>query len=75
MNNYPKHRQPIFLYSIWRNGDDRLMILDGTADECCKVLGIPKKTFYEELSRTGGKGKKYTIKKIRYKDAMRESGA
>ena len=70
-----KHRFPKYLYSIWRNEDDQLLILDGTSEQCCEILGIPKKTFYEELSRTGGKGKKYTIQKIRYKDAMRESEA
>ena len=70
-----KHQHPKILYSIWRNLDDQLIILDGTADECCALLGIPRKTFYEELSRTGGNGKKYTIKKILYEDAMRESEA
>ena len=70
-----KHKHPKVLYSIWRNLDDQLVILDGTAEECCALLGIPRKTFYEELSRTGGNGKKYTIKKILYEDAMRESEA
>lgn len=70
-----KHKHPKVLYSIWRNRDDKLLILDGSADECCALLGIPRKTFYEELSRSGGNGKKYTIKKILYEDAMRESEA
>ena len=60
------------LYSVWRNSDDRLLILDGTSDECARVLGITQRSFVERLSRTGGNSKEYTVRKIRVEDAERE---
>lgn len=35
-----------FLYSVWRNRDDKLMILDGTADECAEAMGCTRQNFY-----------------------------
>lgn len=43
-----------FLYTVWRNSDDRLMILDGTADECAQAMNIQRGTFYIYLSRGCG---------------------
>lgn len=60
------------LYSIWRNSDDRLLILDGTVEECSKVLGITMRSFVERLSRVGGDQKMYTIRKIRREESERE---
>ena len=34
-----------FLYSVWRNSDDQLMILDGTTEECCRRLHVKKASF------------------------------
>ena len=67
-----KGRKPETLYSVWRNSDDTLLILDGTAEECSKVIGITMRTFVERLSRVGGDQEKYTIRKIRREDAKRE---
>ena len=67
-----KSRKPTVLYSIWRNEDDRLIIFDASAEQCCEILGITRRTFVEELSRTKGNGEKYTIRKIRREDAERE---
>lgn len=49
---------PKYLYTVYRNKDDRLMILDGTAKHCCEVLGLKQNTFYAYLSRKDGP---YTI--------------
>lgn len=35
-----------FLYSVWRNKDDQLIILDGTADECARLMGVDRLHFY-----------------------------
>lgn len=44
-----------FLYSVWRNRDDSLVILDGTAEECATAMGIKINSFYIFASR-GGNG-------------------
>jgi hypothetical protein len=44
-----------FLYSVWRNSDDKLMILDGTADECALAMGVKRQSFYVFCNR-GGNG-------------------
>jgi hypothetical protein len=72
MGKHRKKRIPTVLYSIWRNEDDALLILDGTADECCELLGISHRTFLERLSRTKGNQEKYTIRKAKREDVERE---
>ena len=57
-----KNRQ--FLYSVWRNKDDLLMILDGTAEECAKAMGIKINSFYIFASRGGNENWTITKKKI-----------
>ena len=44
-----------FLYSVWRNEDDRLMILDGTADECARIMQMERGSFYR-ICNGGGNG-------------------
>lgn len=58
-----KKGQTSTLYSVWRNSDDKLMILDGTAEECCEILGINKKTFYPLVCKSAGQGAQYAIRK------------
>lgn len=62
------------LYSVWRNSDDRLMILDGTADECAKLLHINRNSFYRLVCSTQNKGYGcvYTIRKMKSADVKRE---
>ena len=64
--------QPQTLYSIWRDSDDSLIILDGTADQCCELLGVRKETFYRYACRSEEQ-KMYTIEKIIRVDAEREA--
>lgn len=59
-----------YLYSVWRNSDDRLLILDGTAEQCAKVMGIKLDTFWRFT--TNKHGTAYTVQKIRRDDAKRE---
>jgi len=40
-------------YSVWRNEDDRLMILDGTASECAKRMGTTRQFFYVIVNKGG----------------------
>lgn len=42
-----------YLYSVWRNSDDRLMILDGTADECAERMGMNRQSFYVICNKGG----------------------
>lgn len=59
------------LYSVWRDSDDRLLILDGTAAECGECLGIRRDSFYRLMKnpRSG-----YTIRKISSEQSKKESG-
>ena len=71
-----KAGQTSVLYSVWRNSDDKLLILDGTADECCARLGINRNSFYRLVcSVNKGYGNVYTIRKIRREEAEREAGS
>ena len=67
-------RPATVLYSVWRNSDDQLLILDGTADECCKVLGITRQSFYRLVcaKKNAGYGYAYTIRKISREQSKRE---
>ena len=67
----PRGRKPETLYSVWRNSDDRLLILDGTAEDCCSVMGITKHSFYR-LMCASCKDDRYTIRKITKKQSKRE---
>lgn len=68
MNKYKNRR---FLYSVWRNEDDSLVILDGTAVECAKAMGVTKNTFYI-LASDGGNAK-WTIKKNSLKKILQQT--
>jgi hypothetical protein len=48
-------------YSIWRNSDDALLIIDATTEQCCNIVGITPKTLWN-LASAGGSDK-YTIQK------------
>ena len=58
---YQKKVKPKYLYSIWRNRDDRLIILDGTVEQCCAAMHIKLSTFRFITSRHC---KTYTVRKI-----------
>lgn len=63
---------PDTLYSVWRNSDDKLMILDGTVDEVCQLLGITKATLYTKASRSSDTTK-YTVIRSSRKEIEREA--
>lgn len=56
------------LYSVWRNSDDQLIILDGTTEECCKALGVKQETFYRYACVSSDETP-YSIRKV-YKDEL-----
>ena len=62
------------LYSVWRNKDDKLLILDGTVQECCDLLGIKPQSFRRIAgsSDKNGYGNAYTIRKARVEQVKRE---
>lgn len=66
------NHKPRYLYSVWRNSDDRLMILDGTADECAKVMNISRQTFYK-LICWGGTNESWTVLKSSLEEVLAES--
>ena len=41
-------------YSIWDNATDRLILLDATADEVCRTMGVKKESFFSVKNRPGG---------------------
>lgn len=61
------------LYSVWRNSDDKLLILDGTMEQCCKKMGIKRNTFYRLVNNDNKYGSLYTIRKISRKKALSDS--
>ena len=68
-----KRGQVTTLYSVWRNSDDELLILDGTAEECAAKLGINKNSFWRLAGSTDSNyGNAYTITKIKTRDILRE---
>lgn len=70
MKRGPKKR---VLYSVWRNSDDSLLILDGTAEQCCRRLRIAKSSFYSLVCNTGKQADAiYTITKSSMDEIERE---
>lgn len=62
--------KPRLLYTVYRNADDRLMILDGSIHDCMRVLGIRKNTFYAYKCRQDRSP--YTIIKSTQKEVERD---
>ena len=70
-----RERKKRTLYSVWRNRDDRLMILDGTAEQCAEILGIRKNSFYRIVYGKGkneGYGSAYTVRKTSVEQIRRD---
>ena len=66
------NRKPKYLYSVWRNRDDKLLILDGNAEECAQVMGMTDvQSFYHLLCMKKGRPK-YTITRILAEEAERQ---
>lgn len=62
------------LYSIWKNSDDSLVILDGSAQQCADRLGVTLNSFYRIVCGASCKGT-YTIQKISSDKAKREGAS
>ena len=63
------------LYSVWRNSDDKLLILDGTIEECCRRLGVAPQTIRRlavHTEKTRNDDGRYTIRKMKVSDVKRE---
>ena len=57
---YNKH----FLFSVWNNITDEVVVIDGNYIECSKAMGVSVKSFYTLVSKAcRGKMKKWTIEK------------
>ena len=72
-----KGRKPDTLYSVWRNKDDELLILDGTMEQCCERLGISRWHFYKIVNseKNTGFGHAYTVRKITKAKSKREENS
>ena len=66
------NHKPRYLYSVWRNSDDTLLILDGTADECAKVMEVSRTTFYKIITY-GGANKSWTVTKCSIAEILTQS--
>ena len=54
------------LYTIYDNRTDMPVIVDGTAEQCAKVMGIKLITFYSYITHTKkGKIKRWHIDRIK----------
>lgn len=62
MNRADKCRR--FLYSVWKNQDDSLVIFEATASDCARAMGIKRNAFYR-MSKHGGNSV-WTIMKTDY---------
>ena len=50
-------------YSVYEAGTDKPIVIHGTSDECAKMLGITRDSFYTKIvrQRNGRKPEKYEI--------------
>ena len=53
-----------YLYTLYRNSDDRQMVLDGRGSECARLMGVTYQWFYK-LMMNGGSNRKWTITRRR----------
>ena len=59
------------LYSVWLNSDDRLLILDGTAEQCAEEMGVAVNAFYKYVGDPKYQ-QKFTIRKTQTKARTRK---
>lgn len=45
-------RKGYVAYSVWNNKTDDIVIIDGTAEECAKAMGVTTKSFFTIVSKT-----------------------
>ena len=69
-----KAGQTSVLYSVWRNSDDELLILDGSVEQCCEAMGIKKSSFYAIICRSNKPDSPYTVQKRRSRRIIGEVG-
>lgn len=63
-----KKTRSFLAYTVWDNRTDRLLILDGEARECARLMKMPLHSFYCAVNRArSGKIKRWTIEAI-YRD-------
>ena len=68
MHERAKDGRHFIRYTVWNNKTDEVVIVDGTARECAKAMGITLETFYCAVTNARNrKVKKWTIKS-RYED-------
>jgi hypothetical protein len=61
--NGAKYRKQA-IYSVWNNKTDEVIIIDGTAEQCAKAMGIKVESFYTaSMKASRGKNLKWTIEK------------
>jgi hypothetical protein len=58
-------RKSVIVYSVWDNRTDDIIIIDGTAKECAKAMGLTISSFYSTVTRAlKGIDNKYAILKF-----------
>ena len=63
-----------WLYSVYRNQDDRLMALDVTAQEAARIMGVKLQSFYKMWMERGGRIRKWTVTRERRETIEKEGG-
>ena len=61
----PERDNHTYLYTLYRNKDDKLLILDGRGYECAEAMGISYQWFYKLMCKKGGRNSKWTVTRRR----------
>jgi hypothetical protein len=66
-------RKRYVAYSVWDNRTDDIIIIDGTAEESAKAMGLTIESFYSAVTRAkNGSIKRYAIETRLFEEGERE---
>jgi len=57
-----------YFYTVYRNSDDKLIVLDAHPAEAIRLMKVKPNTFYRILSLFGGRNRMWTIIKTDRKE-------
>ena len=61
-----------WLYSVYRNDNDRLVVLDAPPQDAIRAMKVKPNTFYRILALSGGKNEKWTIIRTEKNEVARQ---
>ena len=51
-------------YTLYKKGNDKPLVIEGTAQECAHVMGVKENYIYVMLARNGGENGKWKLDKV-----------